>query len=330
MRRRLLHRKPLCCLAALALLLWLSALPAFAEGETDRENDYTYSGELDPETGSAPGGSSAAEDAQAEISPGMGYDSAREMFAYALSDGTELLCSAADGMLVTEPVTLSYDGASALTVYRNGETVDSSETVLRTPGVYAVAVGSDTAARVCSFTILGAATNQIRSYSVPEGFLLRGAERNGEEIDYSRYTVEMEQEGQYVIQYRCPLIDRDYTLRVTIDRTPPNLLLSGSVGADGRVHSAVEVSGLEAGDTLYITHDGEPVALTLEEGKGKLTDTGVYSVTAADAAGNAVTYEFTIMLYLNTNAIVFILLLFAVVVSIFVYAFWKRRTLKVR
>jgi hypothetical protein len=261
----------------------------------------------------------------------MRFDSARECFVYSLSDGTELLCSAADGMLLTESVKLSYGGSSALTVYRNGEAVTLDGTgEIRDPGVYAVAVGADTAARVCSFTILGATTNQIRSYTVPVGFLLRGAERDGEEIEYSRYSVDMELEGEYLIRYRCPLIDRDYTLRVVIDRTPPELLLSGSVGRDGRVHSAVEISGLEPGDSVAVTHDGEPMVLKLDEGKGRLTDTGAYSVTAADAAGNTVTYEFTIMLYLNANAVVFLLLLIAVLVSVFVYAFWKRRSLKVR
>jgi len=332
MRRRILNRKTVCFLTALLLLVLLLALPAFAEGEEDgQEDEFTYSGVLDPETGAVPGASAASQDGRTEISAGMGYDSRRELFVYSLADGTELFCSAADGMAVTGRVTLDYGGPSALMVYRNGEAVDMSGSgELRDPGVYVVAAGADTAARVLTFTILGASTNQIRSYTVPEGFLLRGAEKDGEEIEYSRYTVEMEQEGKYQIRYRCPSIDRDYTLSVTVDRTPPTLLLSGSVGKDGRVHSAVEISGLEAGDTLYVTHDGEPMGYTLEDGKCTLTDTGLYAVTAADAAGNAVTYEFTIMLYLNANAVVFILLLAAVVASVFIYAIWKRKSLKVR
>ena len=332
MRTGVLNRNHLLFPAALLLLALLLALPAFAEEEESEEADgFSYSGELDPETGSAPGSASMAEDGSGEISPGMGYDSRRELFVYSLADGTELFCSAADGMLVTGRVILNYSGPSALAVYRNGETVDMAGAgEIRDPGVYVVATGADAAARVLSFTLLGAYTNQVRSYTVPDGFLLRGAQRDGEEIEYSRYTVEMEQEGQYVIRYRCPAIDRDYTLTVVIDRTPPDLLLAGTVGRDGRVHSAVEISGLSAGDSLYVNHDGEPMSLTLDEGKATLTDTGVYSVTAADAAGNAVTYEFTIMLYLNANAVVFIFLLIAVVASVFIYAIWKRRSLKVR
>ena len=331
MRKRIIHRNHLRFLAALLMLALLLALPAFAEGEESEEDSFTYSGEIDPETGSAPGTAVTTQDGRVELSSGVSYDSARELFAYTLGDGTELFCSAADGMLLTGRVTLEYRGPSTLTVYRNGETVDmTGAEELRDPGVYVVAVGTDSAARVLSFTLLGAATNQVRSYTVPEGFILRGAQRDGEEIEYSRYTVEMEQEGQYVIRSRCPAIDRDYTLTVTIDRTPPALQLAGKVGSDGRVHSAVEISGLSAGDSLYVTHDGEPMGLSLDEGKGDLKDTGYYTVTAADAAGNTVTYEFTIMLYLNTNAVVFILLLIAVVASIFIYAVWKRRSLKVR
>ena len=331
MRKRIWNRNFRRFLAALLLLALLPALPAFAEGEDEEEDSFTYSGELDPETGSAPGAGAVSRDGRTELSPDMSYDSAREQFVYPLADGTELFSSAADGMLVTGRVTLDYSGPSALTVYRNGETVDMTGSgEIQVPGVYVVAVGTDSAARVFSFTLLGASTNQLRSYTVPDGFILRGAERDGEEIEYSRYTVEMEEEGQYIIRYRCPAIDRDYTLTVTIDRTPPALLLAGSVRADGRVHSAVEISGLSAGDSLYVTHDGEPMGLSLDEGKGTLTDTGYYTVTAADAAGNTVTYEFTIMLYLNANAVVFILLLIGVVASVFIYAIWKRRSLKVR
>ena len=332
MRKRFLDRRTLGTLAALLLLLLLIALPAMAEGEEEGEEDeFSYVGELDPETGGIPGRASSFSDGgRTEISPGMGYDAVREQFVFALTDGTELFCSAADGMIVTGRVILNYSGPFALTVYRNGATVDMTGSgELRDPGVYVVAVGSETASRICSFTLLGSSTNMIHSYTVPEGFLLRGAERDGQEIEYSRYTVEMEQEGKYVVRYRCPLIDMDYTLSVTIDRTPPNLILSGTLGRDGGVHSAVEVLGLEPGDTLYVTRDGEALRLNAADDV-VLTETGVYSVTAADAAGNTVSYDFTIMLYLNTNAVVFILLFAAVVASIFIYAFWKRKTLKVR
>ena len=332
MRKRIRTLWRLRFLCALLLLALLPALPALAAGETEGEADeFGYSGVLDPETGGPPGASAFSQDGRTEIGAGMGYDSRRELFVFSLADGTELFCSAADGMAVTGRVTLDYGGPSALTVYRNGEAVDlGGSGELWVPGVYTVAAGDDASSRVLSFTLLGDSTNLLRSYTVPEGFLLRGAERDGEEIEYSRYTVDLEQEGKYVIRSRCPAIDRDYTLNVTVDRTPPALLLSGSVGRDGRVHSAVEISGLEAGDSLYVTHDGEPMGLTLDEGRCTLTDTGLYSVTAADAAGNTVTYEFTIMLYLNANAVVFILLLIAVVASVFIYAIWKRRSLKVR
>ena len=332
MRKRFLDRRTLGTLAALLLLLLLIALPAMAEGEEEGEEDeFSYVGELDPETGEIPGRASSFSDGgRTEISPGMGYDAAREQFVFALTDGTELFCSAADGMIVTGRVILNYSGPFALTVYRNGATVDMTGSgELRDPGVYVVAVGSETASRICSFTLLGSSTNMIHSYTVPEGFLLRGAERDGQEIEYSRYTVEMEQEGKYVVRYRCPLIDMDYTLSVTIDRTPPNLILSGTLGRDGGVHSAVEVLGLEPGDALYVTRDGEGMRVNAADDV-VLTETGAYTVTAADAAGNTVSYDFTIMLYLNTNAVVFILLFAAVVASIFIYAFWKRKTLKVR
>ena len=316
---------PLAC-----LLLALLCTPARATGG-DYQGDFDYQGVVDPETGYAPGHTQAAAEKRVSLGDGMQYDRDTGMFVFSAGNGAELSCSAAEGMVVTDTVTLTSSGSLAPTVYRNGEIVDLSEPgALGVPGDYVVYAGAEAGSRICGFTVVKKTTNYIYNYTVPEGFLIRSVKVDGNDVVFSRYFVDMEPEGHYVVVYRCPAAEREYTLDVTIDRTPPEILLAGNVGRDGRVHSAVEISGLAEGDTISVVHDGSPEKLTITEGKATLKDTGAYSVVVRDAAGNTVSYEFTIMLYLNTNSVIFILLVIAVVASAFFYAMWKRKRLKVR
>ena len=317
----------LACL--LAALLCVPALAADDEG--DYPGDFDYRGELDPETGYAQGTDFDTAEKRVSISAGMQYDRETGLFVFAAGNGAELSCSAADGMTVTDKVTLQSSGSLSPTVYRNGKIVDlSSPDALSAPGDYVVYAGSEAGSRLCGFTIIPKTTNHVHNDTVPEGFLIRGATLDAEDTSYSRYYVDLEAEGHYRVSYRCPAAARDYVLDVVIDRTPPEILLSGSVGRDGRVHSAVTISGLREGDSISVTHDGSPEPFTVKDGSGTLTDTGAYSVVVWDGAGNSVSFDFTIMLYLNMNSIIFILMAIAIVASVFIYAAWKRRSLKVR
>ena len=332
MRSAFRAKGKLPALIAAALLLWTClALPAAAAEGDAFQGNFDYSGTIDPETGYPRGETVVSYDGRTVVSAAMAYDSVRGMFVYPLEDGTELFCSAADGMILTDRVTIQYSGSQVLTVYRNGEVLDlAGAWELSEPGSYVITQGTQSGTRVCGFTLVPKETNLIHNYSVPEGFLIRGATLDGNETEFSRYYVDMEREGSYRIDYRCPAADRDYALEVRIDRTPPELLLKGSVRRDGKVHSAVEISGLSEGDSISVEHDGTPQKLQINNGALTLTDTGAYSVTVSDAAGNTVSYDFTIMLYLNTNSILFLLLVAAIVCSVFVYAWWKRKSLKVR
>ena len=311
MRSAFRAKGKLPALIAAALLLWTClALPAAAAEGDAFQGNFDYSGTIDPETGYPRGETVVSYDGRTAVSAAMAFDSVRGMFVYPLEDGTELFCSAADGMILTDRVTIQYSGSQVLTVYRNGEVLDlAGAWELGEPGSYVITQGTQSGTRVCGFTLVPKETNLIHNYSVPEGFLIRGATLDGNETEFSRYYVDLE---------------------VRIDRAPPELLLKGSVRRDGKVHSAVEISGLSEGDSISVEHDGTPQKLQINNGALTLTDTGAYSVTVSDAAGNTVSYDFTIMLYLNANSILFILLLVGIVASVFIYAWWKRKSLKVR
>ena len=313
------------------ILILAAAVPACAvDEEYEYRGDFNYSGVIDSETGYAASGSSSV-NGRSRVSDGVLYDSTSGVFVFTQSDGSEVYCSAADGMIVNGTVKITASGAQILTVYKDGELFDTEGSeYIEEPGSYVVNLGPEAGTRVCGFTLVNEQTNLVHSYSVPEGFVIRSATLDDNDVEYSRYFVDMEREGFYRIETRCSSADRDYSLEVEIDRTPPQVVFSGSVGRDGRVHSAVEISGLAEDDTLYVERDGNPVNVRVTGGKTELKETGSYTVTVSDPAGNSESYDFTIMLYLDSNSILFILLLIAVIASVFIYAFWKRKTLKVR
>lgn len=325
-----MKKRILLITAALALLA-AAVFPVFADDEDAYKGDFDYDGVIDSESGY--GGSNAPSlDGLVSVTSSMLYDRSRAMFVFPVQDTDEVFCSAADGMILTEPVALRVSGSAELHVYRNGEPyeLDGSDEISQT-GEYVVHAGAeDAGTRVCAFTIVGPATNVVHSYRMPDGFVVRDATLNGSLTDYSRYFVDMEKEGSYIIDYSCTATGMDYTLGTRVDRTPPKLVLTGSVGSDGKVHSAVDFSGLEPEDTFYVELDGKPLSVQVDNGAGRLRNSGVYHVVATDKAGNSETREFTIMAYLDSNGLLCILLVAAALAAVAGYAVYKRKALRIR
>jgi hypothetical protein len=322
--RRLL---PLLLAALLGLGLWLPAYAA--EGGGDYQGDINYVGEVDPETGY--GYDSPDLGSRISITDSMLYDGAKGWFVYPIGANSELSCIAADGMLLTDAVTLYTTGNPELSVYRDGEEVDLSRgSTLKEPGEYTIYLGSSTGTRICGFTILPEITNRVHGYTVPEGFAVRELVRDGEQQGFDRYYADMEAEGEYEITTRCLQADRIYTFHVTIDRTPPELVLSGNVGEDGRVRGPVTVSNVEEDTTLTLERDGKTEKLAVDDGTAEIRDTGSYRLVATDAAGNSSSYQFTILIYLDSNAFLFVLLTVAILAAVVFYAMWKRKKFRVR
>ena len=324
-------KKRFLLITAALVFLAAAAFPVFADDEDAYKGDFDYDGVIDSESGYG-GGNTAMVDGRIPVTSSMLYDRSHALFVFPLQDTEEVLCSAADGMIVTESVTLRISGAAELHVYRNGELyeTDGSDEISQT-GEYVVHAGAEeSGVRICAFTIVGPATNVVHSYKMPDGFVVRDATLDGSLTDYSRYYVDMEKEGSYIIDYSCTATGMDYTLGTRVDRTPPKLVLTGSVGSDGRVHSAVDFSGLEPEDTFYVELDGKPLSVQVDSGAGRLRNSGVYHVVATDKAGNSETREFTIMAYLDSNGLMCILLVVAALASVAGYAVYKRKALRIR
>jgi len=309
---------PAMCAAALLCALCVSASAAI---------DPYYSGELDSVTGEAVTGSSpSASAARVRISEGMWYDREMRVFAYPAGSG-EVRSNVADGMVVTDPVSVMPDFGVEVTVYRNGTALTEADlTQFGEVGSYTVSAKStDSVEKLFEFTVVGKTTNLAGGYVMPEGFYILDATLDGEEAYFDRNFIGMEDEGEYEIEYVCPDTAVHYTLRTTIDRTPPQLTLDGRLDKDGRFRSAVRVGGLEAGDSVTLTRDGDAMRFPAD---GRLTGAGVYQMEVFDAAGNAAQSQFTILVYLDLNSLLFLALVCVSLAGVLGYVLYRRKKLK--
>ena len=260
------------------------------------------------------------------ITDNMFYDPEKKAYGYYV--GEEIVyANVADGMIVRDKVTVTVPDGVAVAFYRNGEEIEYPTGGISDRGNYTVRMTTGEQARsLFSFTIVGSSTGQILNYSMPDGLRITNVTRDGETVNWSRKFVDMSQEGYYVVEYECPQTQISYTLNVTIDTTPPQLVLEG-VDENGKARGPVTIAGKGEYDTVSITKDGEEYKMILSH---TLTQSGRYVVTAVDEAGNISTYPFTIMIYLDRNGWIFLLLFLAVILGAVAYVYYHRTHLKIR
>ena len=306
------------CMAA---LLGALCAPAFADV------DPYYSGTVDTVTGEAVTSSSSA--ARVQISDSMYYDRENGSFVYPTGSGVyEVRANVADGMVVSEPVRVTADDGVELTLSRNGTALDEADlSSISDAGSYTVTVKDvDTMVTLFGFTIVGATTNLAGGYIMPEGFYILDATLDGEDAYYERSYIGMEDEGQYEIEYVCSDTSIHYHLSTIVDRTPPEITLDGKLDQNGRYHSAVQIGGVEQDGSVTLTRDGSDVRFPSD---GKLSEAGMYQLQAFDAAGNAATEQFTILVYLDINSLLFFALVCVSLAGVLGYILYKRKKLKI-
>ena len=310
-------------LSALCMAALLGALcaPAFAEA------DPYYSGTVDTVTGEAVTSSSSA--ARVQISDSMYYDRENGSFVYPTGSGVyEVRANVADGMVVSEPVRVTADDGVELTLSRNGTALEEADlSAILDAGSYTVTVKDvDAIVTLFGFTIVGATTNLAGGYVMPDGFYILNATLDDEDVYYERSYIGMEDEGRYEIEYVCSDTSIHYHLSTIVDRTPPEITLDGKLDQNGRYHSAVQIGGVEQDGSVTLTRDGSDVRFPSD---GKLSEAGMYQLQAFDAAGNAATEQFTILVYLDINSLLFFALVCVSLAGVLGYILYKRKKLKI-
>lgn len=255
------------------------------------------------------------------------YDSVEKAFLYYVNATASqtVRSNVADGMITEQMVTVKADAGVTLEVYLNGERLQSiSGGDFRTPGEYVVMhVGGSVPERLFSFTIVPEICNSVTGYALPAGFEFTDASLNKESISFEKNHIQLTQEGEYDIHYRCIKTDVSYQLRMKTDFTGPVLSLVNV--KNGKAQGPVDIS--EAKDAAHITiyHDGEKISR-----KDVLTESGEYYIELADKAGNKTTYSFTILIYFDGNSWLFFLLIIGSCVGIIIYLVHSRKHLRVR
>ena len=262
------------------------------------------------------------------ISDSMTYDPNTHQYVYPIGDG-EVRASVAHGMIVTNPVKIV--GATLL-IYKDGLLWEGDPSGISEPGEYVVMgqTGSQIL-RLFTFTIAGSANNSIYAYNLPSGMIVTNATRNGEDTDYDRSTVPMQEDGLYHVEYESlSIAEAKYAVDINIDRTPPEIQFSGKIDENNRVHSALGFSGLQDGDTIQAKLDGEDIEVHVNpDGTGEFVESGSYVITVYDAAGNSTVYGYIVLLYLNASGLAFFAVLAASVAALLIYIYIKRKRLEI-
>lgn len=311
-------------LIALALAVPAAATAAAAD------TDFYYDGEVsifteepiyDPETTEKP---------SLKITDECYYDTNSKMFRFSVPENPEYIYSnVADGMITTSVVTLKVDSGVAAKLYRNGDLVEKTDLMnITTIGDYSVVVssGADVDYQLFTFSIASKTTGLYSVYKMPEGFELTGVTCSSEvQPIWNKNAVELTEDGDYSISYKCKATGIEYGLKVNIDHTPPTVELKGV--KDGVAKKAVQVSGISKGDKLYITLDGNETNLTYEN---ELKMPGTYVLKVTDPAGNTVTENFRIRMYLNAQAVWFTAIIVGLIIAAGTYMYVVRKKLRVR
>ncbi len=311
----------------------LPGMTVFADPEDDTEEVSSdsdlqyidYTGPLDIYTGD-PVQSETSSSEEVRIGDGVSFNSFSRRFIYKAGKA-RILCSVADGMVVTEGVVLSKDGECNLAVYKDGEPMEEIPSEITEEGTYVVVTWTNsTETQLLTFRIVNDITGKLTRYVLPTGFTVKSVTVDGTPVAHGAGTVEMMQEGNYVINYVCAATGAEYKLELEVDHTPPDILFIGLDDND-EARGPVTIAGMKEGDRISIVFEDEVVGMDEEY---KVSETGDYHVVVTDIAGNTIEKDFRILLYLNFNAVLFILAVILLIQGIAIALIVTRKKLRVR
>lgn len=242
--------------------------------------------------------------------------------------GTEFFCNIPAGFTTVNSVRLELPEKAICQMLKDGEEIadfDFSSNITEI-GEYTLLITDGDSANPSefSFTIIGSYVKELTNYSVPKGCRIENAMLNNAEIRANETSVDLGEEGEYNFDIFCG--DIYFVESFTLDNTPPEFTVNG-LDAEGKAYGGVVTLELvsEDIDTYSITLNGEPCRRSLE-----LSDTGVYTVSVFDKAGNVSTQSFEIVYRMDGMAILTIVLAGALVVAGVVFFIITRKKFIIR
>jgi hypothetical protein len=313
------------------------AAEAGTEEGTTQASPYTadetgfvnYSGDVDTVTGEpiTSRNSGGVEKNANTLKDGSTYDKNSNKFLYTVPGGV-FACSVCDGMIVTGSVSFAVsDKDLKVAVYWNGNKLNGIPGSVSDEGNYVVLAWDNVSeSQVLTFQIVDKVTGRISQYIIPNGFTIRSVRMNGVDTRVGFGSVDMSEEAYYEIEYRCNATGIDYYLNVTTDHTPPNVSFVG-LDENNKAQGPVTLKGLAKDDRVYVTFNDEKGSL---DSNNQVTQSGKYHIVVMDAAGNSVTRDFIILLYLNVKGVVFLAILVVCLIGVIIALYISRKRLRVR
>lgn len=281
--------------------------------------------EIDSFTGEILNSSTGYSTNYISLSSSCTYDKTNRLYVYATSANanTNIKCTVCDGMVTSDIVRIESEVASQIVVYKDGKVVDNRDyDRLSETGTYIVRTVSGDK-EIFSFTIVGPRTGLIYSYKVPSFFTIVSAQKDGQDLITPNNTVNMSEEGEYTVKYRSAAAGTAYELNVVIDHTAPELEIIGV--ENGIARGPVSFGPLEPDSTLTVTTNNTAVDYS-----EPIKVAGDYTAVYRDNAGNENTYYFTVKVFLDGGAWVFVGLAVAVIALAAGYMFRCRRHMRTR
>ena len=310
-------------LYSLVLLLALAAVFALAANA----EEIGYSGPLDPYTGLAEQTAQGRPNTDLiQISSDTFYDQ-KQNYYIIYADDAELISNIVSGFVTTTPVYIIIPTGLNATLYRDGNVVSNPDyDNIRDIGSYVLDIsgGSSTSIQPMKFTIVSPETGVINEDRMPQGFRINSLVYDNVDTQCNPAVVSLIEEGPYEIRYSCYETKMSYSLNITVDHTPPEITLTG-VENGGRSKGQVNIAKDDRDTIVNIYIDGERMIYNEE-----LTRSGTYKIIATDKAGNTSVYDFIIPVYFNTNGVLLVVLLLAIIAAAIAYPFYVRKHLRVR
>ena len=262
---------------------------------------------------------SMADSTTIRIHSDCSYDLSDDQYLFKI-DNKQVKSSVADGMITNYSVSIETESSTEFSLYKDGEIAEITDlSKINELGDYVLLYGGK---KVLEFKIVGEYSN-LEFFYVPKGFYIKEVLIDGEPAEYEFDVVSMIAEGLYEVTYVCEATNRVYSFQTCVDRTAPVLTLE-ELDKKGRSKGPVDLSDRENGSYVKVILDGKEI-----EEQDVLKQSGKYTVTIYDQAGNSTAYNFTIMLYFNMSSTVFMLLLLAVVIGVVAYIVVSAKLLRV-
>ncbi|MEG1294733.1 MAG: hypothetical protein RSD33_11145, partial [Clostridium sp.] len=258
------------------------------------------------------------------------YDKEKEMYRYLFPDGTEIYLNVPTNTMVNEAVyaelptgvkaTVTKDGAATVDYQSGMQAIDH--------GSYVIAAENEAGEKIeLPFRILLHAVNDVTQFTAPEGYIISSVDIDGDQAtQLNAASYDLTEDGTYSFIMSGKSKDFPELFTVVIkDTQAPELTFEG-----------LDENGKAIAKSFSYTCDDENAVITVLRGKktvrtigNTLTDSGNYTISVEDAAGNRKEYHSKISFHLNMITIILCAIVIVIIGGLIAFYISNREQMKV-